>query len=110
MSVTTTEMTGGLASAGFFDPQSTPQQKDASKPDAKAAEMAALLAKIAGQRDRQAFIELFNYYAPRIKSFLMARGLSSSNAEDVLQEAMMAVWQKADSYDPNKAAVNTQEI
>ena len=70
-------------------------------------DMAELVARVSDQRDRQAFIKLYQHFAPRVKSFLMGKGLSEQPAEDVLQEAMLAVWQKAGSYKPDKAAVST---
>jgi RNA polymerase sigma-70 factor (ECF subfamily) len=75
--------------------------------DIQKQDMAALVARVSDHRDRDAFIKLYQYFAPRVKSFLMGKGLSEQPAEDVLQEAMLAVWQKAGSYKPEKAAVST---
>lgn len=65
------------------------------------------LVAIGKSGDRQAFIEIFNFYAPRIKSFLMRSGISPDQAEELAQETMLAVWDKAGSYDPSKAAAST---
>ena len=70
-------------------------------------DMAALIALVAGQRDRAAFAGIFGYFAPRVKAFLMNRGLSVQSADDVLQEVMLGVWEKAHLYKPEKAAVST---
>jgi RNA polymerase sigma-70 factor (ECF subfamily) len=75
--------------------------------DIQKQDMAELVSRVSDQRDRQAFIKLYQHFAPRVKSFLMGKGLSEQPAEDVLQEAMLAVWQKAGSYKPDKAAVST---
>jgi RNA polymerase sigma-70 factor (ECF subfamily) len=72
-----------------------------------AEDMTPLIALIAEQRDRQAFIKLYGYFAPRVKSFLVGKGLTQAAADDVLQDAMLAVWQKAGSYDPAKAKLST---
>ncbi|MAO57174.1 MAG: RNA polymerase subunit sigma [Rhodospirillaceae bacterium] len=69
--------------------------------------MDQLLVAVATTRDRAAFRELFDYFAPRIKSFLMRQGLDAQAAEDVVQEAMVRVWQKAHQYDPAKARAST---
>ena len=74
----------------------------AAKPD-----FAPQIRQISEHRDRQAFIEVFNYFAPRVKSFLMNRGRNESSAEDVLQEVMIAVWEKSHLYKPDKASVST---
>ena len=71
------------------------------------AEMTNHLIAVAEKQDTSAFSELFVYYEPRIKSYLMAKGASASSAEDLSQEAMASVWRKADRYDSSKAAAST---
>ena len=63
--------------------------------------------KIAKSKDKEAFIHLFNYFAPRLKSYLMKSGLSAENAEEIAQEAMLVVWHKAVTFNPEKAAAST---
>lgn len=70
-------------------------------------EMAGLVMAIAEQRDQSAFRQLFDHFAPRVKSYLMGLNLASEPADDVLQEVMIAIWNKAASYRPEKAAVST---
>ena len=48
----------------------------------------ALLRLVADKRDRSAFIELYEYFAPRVKSFLLGQGVAPAAADDVLQEVM----------------------
>lgn len=72
-----------------------------------AEEMVPLIASIAEHGDRQAFVKVYKYFGPRVKSFLVSRGLPQAAADDVLQEVMLAVWQKASSYDPAKAKLST---
>ncbi len=74
---------------------------------AEKLDFSPFIARIAEQRDREAFVEVFKYFAPRIKSFLMNRGRNESSAEDVLQEVMIALWEKAHMYKPEKASVST---
>jgi RNA polymerase sigma-70 factor (ECF subfamily) len=66
-----------------------------------------LLEQVAAKRDREAFEELFDYFAPRIKSFMMRKGVSSELAEDLVQETMVSVWTKASLYSPEKGTVST---
>lgn len=68
---------------------------------------ADLIARISERRDRSAFVETYRHFAPRVKSMLLGKGMQPSNADDVLQEIMLAVWNKAGSYDRDKAAVST---
>ncbi|MGH6682648.1 MAG: sigma-70 family RNA polymerase sigma factor [Pseudolabrys sp.] len=79
-----------------------PINRNADNPDGHSA----LVEAIAARRDRAAFCELFDYFAPRIKSFLMRSGVSASAAEDLAQEALLAVWRKADQFDRRRAAAS----
>jgi RNA polymerase sigma-70 factor (ECF subfamily) len=67
------------------------------------AEFAALIEAIAADQDREAFAALFNYFAPRIKGFLMRSSTQPAAAEELAQEALLTVWRKAGQYDRNKA-------
>lgn len=58
-------------------------------------------------QDRKAFAELFGYFAPRVKSFLMKSGASPDLAEECTQEVMATLWNKAHMFDPAKASVST---
>ena len=60
---------------------------------------AAWLEAIAARADRAAFASLFAAYAPRIKSYLLARGAASNVADELTQEVMLAVWRKAAQFD-----------
>ena len=66
-----------------------------------------LMGRVAQHRDRQAFAALFDHFAPRLKSFMMRKNASAELAEDLVQEAMIAVWTKSASYEPSKGAVSS---
>ncbi|MFN0192817.1 MAG: sigma-70 family RNA polymerase sigma factor [Aestuariivirga sp.] len=66
-----------------------------------------LLKQVAAKRDRECFAALFDYFAPRIKSFMMRKGVSAELAEDLVQETMVAVWTKAALYSAEKGTVST---
>lgn len=83
------------------------QQIDIPETRVGKEDMGALIALVADQRDRAAFIQVYKYFSPRVKSFLIGKNLSPTFAEEVLQEVMLAVWQKAHMYSPEKAAVST---
>ena len=67
----------------------------------------ALLVAVGQDQDKDKFAALFEYFAPRIKSFLIQSGLSDTLADELAQETMLAVWDKASHYDPAKAAAST---
>jgi RNA polymerase sigma factor (sigma-70 family) len=58
-------------------------------------------------QDQKAFAELFSYFAPRVKAFLMKSGASPSMAEECTQEVMVTLWHKAHLFDPSRASVAT---
>lgn len=71
------------------------------------ARLAGLVMAIATRQDRAAFADLFAFYAPRLKAYLIRLGLGPSQAEDTAQEVMVTVWRKADQFDPAQASVAT---
>ena len=66
-----------------------------------------LVRRIAAGRDRAAFAELFGHFAPRLKSYMLRLGAGPVEADDLAQEAMLAIWRKAASYDPARAGAAT---
>ncbi len=76
-----------------------------SAPDAAA--LRDLLVAVGKHKDRAAFAELFDYFAPRIKSFLMKGGAAPDQADELAQETMITIWQKAESFDPSRANAST---
>jgi len=69
--------------------------------------LADCVEQIAGARSRRAFSELFEYFAPRLKSYLIRLGSEASVAEEIMQEVMLNVWRKAEQYDRRQASVST---
>jgi RNA polymerase sigma-70 factor (ECF subfamily) len=65
------------------------------------------MAAISSDRSRPAFSELFDFYAPRIKSYMLRLGASDGEAEELAQDVMITVWQKAGMYDRKQASVST---
>jgi RNA polymerase sigma-70 factor (ECF subfamily) len=61
---------------------------------------------VAEQADRQAFHALYLYFAPKIKSFYLQQGMAEL-AEELTHEVFIRIWQKAASYNPEKAQVST---
>lgn len=67
----------------------------------------SLIEAIAQRRDTGAFAELFRHFAPRLKAYCMRGGADAATAEEVVQEAMLSVWRRADSFDPARASATT---
>lgn len=66
-----------------------------------------LLEAVGQNKDKDAFVQIFEHFAPRIKSFLMKGGASPETADELAQETMLTIWNKAESYDAKQAAAST---
>jgi RNA polymerase sigma factor (sigma-70 family) len=66
-----------------------------------------LLVAIARDRDRRAFGLLFGQIAPRLKAYLLRSGAMAPQADELVQEVMLMVWRRADSFDPVRSAAST---
>ena len=72
-----------------------------------AEEMNGFLARVAMSSDKQAFGQLYAFFGPRVKGYLMKIGVAAEQAEDLTQETMLKVWRKAGLFDPKKASAST---
>ncbi len=79
------------------------QARNQGSPD----HLAELLSRVAQSRDRSAFAELFDHFAPRVKAFMMRKGSNAEQAEDLVQETMLAVWSKSQMYVNERGSVAT---
>lgn len=70
-------------------------------------ELADLVDRVATHRDRQAFIRLFDHYAPRLNAYLLRIGAENGVAEEIVQEVMVTLWRKADLFDRRKSSLGT---
>lgn len=68
---------------------------------------ADLMEAIARRQDRDAFAEVFAFYAPRVKGYLLRLGAGDGLAEEIAQEVMITVWRKAALFDRSQASVST---
>jgi RNA polymerase sigma-70 factor (ECF subfamily) len=66
-----------------------------------------LILKIGEKRDKNAFNLIFDYFAPRILGYLIGSGTQKDVAEEITQEALTLVWQKAFQFDSKKGNVST---
>lgn len=60
--------------------------------------------------DREAFARLFEHFAPQIRAFGLSTVIpdrSGHFADELVQEVMITVWNKASSYDAAKAGAST---
>ena len=66
-----------------------------------------LIFNIAKSQDRSSFSRIFDYFSPRIMGYLINSGTSKAISEEITQEVLSAVWQKAYQFDQKVANVST---
>lgn len=69
-------------------------------------DMTRLLLAVAQSRDVAAFETLFRHYGPKVKTYMTRQVRSTQIAEELMQETMMAVWNKAALFDPERGNVS----
>ena len=70
-------------------------------------ELKKLILKIGKEQDKPAFTEIFDYFAPRIIGYLVGSGTQKDSAEEITQEVLTIIWQKAKQFDYKKGNVST---
>ncbi len=65
------------------------------------------LRSVAAHKDKHAFTQLFQFFAPKIKQFGVSKFNSDAMANELIQETMTNVWKKAHLYQENKGAATT---
>lgn len=77
------------------------------EPISSSNSMADLLQQVAERGDVEAFSKLFQAYAPRVKSYMMRQGADAGTAEELAQETLLTVWNKAGLYSGEKGSATT---
>ncbi|BFM12872.1 sigma-70 family RNA polymerase sigma factor [Simiduia litorea] len=71
-------------------------------------EWSQLLESIAQQRCKTSFAQFFNHFSPLLKGFLIKGSrLNHAQAEELVQEVMIKVWQRAGQFDAKKSSAST---
>lgn len=70
--------------------------------------LAQHLLNVAAHRDKSAFERLFDHFVPLIRAYSLAREPGAGLlADELAQEVMIKLWEKAHLYNPELANVNT---
>lgn len=93
--------------AGFGSDAKTGQEKLPGNDGSKRMLWVSHVARIRDNKDRAAFAELFDHFAPRVKGFLIKSGADVTLAEECTQDVMAALWHKSHQFDPARASVAT---
>lgn len=83
------------------------RQRDLESDVEKHPNFSMLLSNIGLNQDRDSFADVFQHFAPRVKSYMVKLGCVDEMAEELAQQTLLQVWRKAQLYDPQKAAAST---
>ena len=67
----------------------------------------AQMQAVALQRDQRCFMRIYDHFAPRVRLYLRGLGAPEMVAEELAQEALLRLWQRADSYDAARSTLST---
>jgi len=73
----------------------------------RTAAQSAALERLRDTQDRLAFEELYVYFAPRLIVFFERRGLESRRSQEIMQDVMAKIWEKAPLFDARKSSAPT---
>lgn len=82
-------------------------RESASSAAGSAPSLDDLLVAVGRDRDRTAFAALFDHFAPRLKAYLRRLGAEPGTAEELVQEIMLLVWRRAETFDPVQSSAGT---
>lgn len=67
---------------------------------------AGLMSAVARRADRAAFMRIYDHFAPRLRRYLLGLGATPSRADELVQDALLAVWRKSALFDPARASLD----
>ncbi len=83
------------------------RMQDESDPRDQIKHWNTCLERIASTGDKHMYMDFYDHFAPRLKSWLLGVAKDDVLAEELTQETMMTVWRKSKQYDSKKAAAST---
>ncbi len=72
-----------------------------------ADEMSSYLVLVGQSRCKRSFAEIFNYFAPRLRSYALKQMGNEALAMELVQDTMSNVWQKSHLFNAEKGAPST---
>lgn len=93
---------------GSLSPFEAARAMSSIEPDAKdASYWAGQMAGVARTRDRASFMRIYDHFAPRVRVYLKGLGSPEPVAEELAQEALLRLWQRAELYDAGRGGLST---
>src|SRR4249919_3104210 len=96
-----------LPCAPFLAFQAARRMSNATSPVQDGPDWGLEMAAVATRRDRDSFMRIYDHFMPRLCLYLRGVGVSEAVAEDLAQESLLRLWQRAAEFDPARSAVST---
>lgn len=90
---------------GFVETKIARRQR--AEPARRSDERTALLMRVKFNRCEKAFNRLYEYYSPRLSAYLRQKGAPYRISQEIAQDVMAKVWEKAGQFDPRFANAST---
>ena len=79
-----------------------------NEPQPKSAEdWAAEMAAVSRRRDRDSFMRIYDHFFPRVRLYLRGLGSPDAGADELAQESLLRLWQRAGMFEPGRGSVST---
>jgi RNA polymerase sigma factor (sigma-70 family) len=62
---------------------------------------------VSRSRDHGSFMRIYDHFMPRLCLYLRGLGSTEAIAEELAQEALLRLWQRAERYDPERSSLCT---
>jgi RNA polymerase sigma-70 factor (ECF subfamily) len=93
---------------GCLSPFEAARAMSSTEPDERnAGYWAGQMVLLARQRDRACFMRIYDHFAPRVRLYLKGLGSPEAVAEELAQEALLRLWQRAELYDAGRGGLST---
>lgn len=93
---------------GNLSPFEAARAMSSIEPEAKdASYWAGQMVFVARKRDRECFMRIYDHFAPRVRLYLKGLGSPEAVAEELAQEALLRLWQRAELFDAGRGGLST---
>ena len=89
------------------EPTTTPHTRRDAEKLQRRDRYSVQLEAVRNRRCERSFRQLYEYFAPRVSSFLRQKGVEERISHEIMQETMTRVWLKARQFDSQKASAST---
>lgn len=65
------------------------------------------MATLCREQDVESFMRIYDHFAPKLHRYLLSTGEGDAQAQELVQESMLRVWRRCDSFNARQGALST---